>query len=224
MKVIKRNSLRRGGFAGLRETRLVMSPRVFRNHREAGTSTGIGKLVYLADACFLPHGDTRMHEHREIDVISIMVEGRIQHEGSLEHGQELREGDIQVQRAGGEGFSHNEINPDAFKNRMIQLWVLPETPDEPAAYQLFKTQPNGRMRIYGGQSTQKDTIAAGTAVEIVHLDAGEGFDQAGNSLVYVTAGEGTSGDEVLTEGCLVESREFNFNASMDSKLILAYQL
>jgi len=224
MRVIKRNSLRRGGFAGLRETRLVMSPRVFRNRREAGTSTGIGKLIYLADARFLPHGDTRMHEHREVDVISIMVEGRIQHEGSLEHGQELAEGDIQVQRAGGEGFSHNEINPDASKNRMIQLWVLPETPDEPAAYKLYKARANGRMRVYGGQPPQKETIAANTAVDIVHLDAGERVEQAGNSLAYVTAGEGNSGDEVLTEGCLVESRNFDFVASTDSKLILAYQI
>ena len=86
MKIIKRNFLRRGGFAGLRETRLVMSPSIFAGRREAGTSTGIGRLVYLADARFLPHGDTRMHTHNEIDVISIMVEGRIKHEGTLENG------------------------------------------------------------------------------------------------------------------------------------------
>ncbi len=30
-----------------------------------------------------------MHGHKEVDVISVMVEGRIAHEGSLEHGQEL---------------------------------------------------------------------------------------------------------------------------------------
>ena len=101
MKTINRNKLRRGGFAGLRETRLVMSPRLFRGHQESGTSPGLGKFVYLADARFLPNGDTRMHEHHDVDVISIMVEGRIRHEGSLENGQELNVDDIQVQRAGG---------------------------------------------------------------------------------------------------------------------------
>ncbi len=131
MKIIRRNKLRRGGFAGLRETRLVMSPRIFRGQQEAGTSPGIGRFVYLADASFLPHGDTRMHSHREIDVISIMVEGRIKHEGSMEDGQELNVDNIQVQRAGGEGFTHNEINPDDAKNRMIQIWVLPESQGEP---------------------------------------------------------------------------------------------
>ena len=95
MRVIRRNRLRRSGFAGLRETRMVMSPRVFRDRVEAGTSAGIGKFVYLADASFLPHGDTRMHDHREIDVISIMMDGRLMHEGSMEHGQELHAGSIQ---------------------------------------------------------------------------------------------------------------------------------
>jgi redox-sensitive bicupin YhaK (pirin superfamily) len=224
MKIIRRNKLRRGGFAGLRETRMVMSPRVFHTQRESGTSAGIGKLVYLADAGFLPLGDTRMHEHREIDVISIMVDGRIHHEGSLEHGQELLVGDIQVQRAGGDGFSHNEINPDASKNRMIQLWVLPETPGEPAAYQVFKAQANGRTRVYGGEPGQGETIAARTVIELVHLDAGDDVEQAGNCLVYVTTGEGTSDGKVLEEGSLVEDRNFNFTASADSKLILVYEV
>jgi redox-sensitive bicupin YhaK (pirin superfamily) len=82
----------------------------------------------------MPHGETRMHAHHEIDVISVMVKGRIAHEGSLQHGQNLSGNDVQVQRAGGEGFSHNEINPDDNWNRMLQLWVLPEVPGQTADY------------------------------------------------------------------------------------------
>ncbi len=74
----------------------------------------------------MPHGETHMHPHHEIDVISVMVDGRIAHKGSLEHGRNLETDDIQVQRAGDEGFRHNEINPDDEWNRMIQIWVLPE--------------------------------------------------------------------------------------------------
>ena len=224
MKIIKRNNLRRGGFAGLRETRLVMSPRVFRGQTEAGTSTGIGRLVYLADACFLPHGDTRMHTHRDIDVISVMIQGRIQHEGSLQDGQELKVDSIQVQRAGGEGFSHNEINPDDSKNRMIQLWVMPETPEEPASYKLFQAHANTRTRVYGGPADQDETIVARTVIDIAHLNAGESIGQPGRSLAYVSTGAGSSADETLREGDLVETRDFNFKALTDSKLILVYEI
>jgi hypothetical protein len=33
----------------------------------------MGNFVYLADARFLPRGETHLHSHREIDVISVMV-------------------------------------------------------------------------------------------------------------------------------------------------------
>ncbi len=46
-------------------------------------------------------------------MISVRVEGRIAHKGSLEHGRGMNDTDNQVQRAGGEEFSHNEINHDA---------------------------------------------------------------------------------------------------------------
>ena len=223
MKIIKRNNLRRGGFAGLRETRLVMSPRLFRGQTEAGTSPGIGKFAYLADARFLPHGDTRMHTHREIDVISVMVEGRIQHEGSLQDGQELHVDNVQVQRAGGEGFSHNEINPDPSKNRMIQIWVIPETPGEPASYKIFQTNANTRTRVYGGPSDQDETLTARTIVEIAQLSAGDRIKQPGRSMVYVTTGKGTSGNVTLMEGDLADTRDYAYKALTDSKLILIYE-
>lgn len=224
MKIIKRNFLRRGGFAGLRETRLVMSPSIFAGRREAGTSTGIGRLVYLADARFLPHGDTRMHEHNEIDVISIMVEGRIKHEGTMDDGQELEVDDIQVQRAGGEGFSHNEINPDDAKNRMIQLWLIPEAKGEPASYQMFRAKTGDRIRVYGGPSDQDETISSRTVIEVADISAGESVSQPGRCISYITCGAGKCDDEILREGDLVETRDFNFKAKADSKLILAYEI
>jgi redox-sensitive bicupin YhaK (pirin superfamily) len=223
MKLIKRNMLRRGGFAGLRETRLVMSPRIFRGHQESGSSPGLGKFVYLADARFLPQGDTRLHTHHEIDVISVMAEGRIRHEGSLEDGQELNVGTIQVQRAGGEGFSHNEINPDDSKNRMIQMWILPETPDEPASYKMYQSETGKRTRVYGGPPDQDETFAARTTIDVVNVNAGENIEQRGRSLTYVMSGAGTSADETIREGYLVDTRDFEYKALSESMLILIYE-
>lgn len=223
MKIITRNKLRRGGFAGLRETRLVMSPRVFQDQQESGTSSGIGKLVYLADACFLPHGETRPHPHREIDVISVMVDGRIQHEGSLENGQELLADSVQVQRAGGEGFTHNEINPDNAKNRMLQLWVLPEVAGEPATYQVFQSKPNERLRVYGGPADQDETFAARTIIEVAQVAAGDSLKQPAQSLVYITTGVGKSDGQTVREGDLIETSDFSFKAATDSKLVVVYQ-
>ena len=125
METLKREDLRLGGFAGLIEHQMVMDPQLFGSAAaRSGAWPGLGSFVYLADARFNPHGQTYLHPHREIDVISVMVEGRIKHEGSLEHGQELSAFDVQVQRAGGEGFEHNEVNPDASITRAFLTAVI----------------------------------------------------------------------------------------------------
>jgi hypothetical protein len=90
MNILHRDDLERGGFAGLREYRLVTDSRLFGGQKSAGAWDGIGNFVYLADARFLPKGETRLHSHKEIDVISVMVEGRIMHEGSLKHGSKWK--------------------------------------------------------------------------------------------------------------------------------------
>jgi len=141
----------------------------------------------------------------------------------LQDGQELEVDDIQVQRAGGEGFSHNEINPDTFKNRMIQLWVIPETYGEPADYKMFHAMPHGRTRVYGGPPEQEETFAARTIIEVAHLEAGETLQQSGTCLVYVTTGAGTCEDETIREGDLVDTRNLKLKVLSDSKLILIYE-
>lgn len=223
MKITQRNSLRRGGFAGLRETRLVMNPRVFSGQEESGTSAGIGSFVYLADASFLPHGETRLHSHKEIDVISVMVKGRILHEGSMEHGEELQVDTVQVQRAGGDGFSHNEINPDNFKNRMIQLWVLPETAGEPAAYHRYQSEPDKRIRVYGGPADQHETFASRTIIEVAQVSKNDKLVQPGRCLVYMTEGAGKNNEQIITEGDMVETSNFNFIATQNCKMIVVYE-
>ena len=106
---------------------------------------------------------------------------------------------------------------------MIQLWVIPETPDQPAAYQVFQAPPVGRIRVYGGPPDQDETLAARTVIEIAHLAAGKGVKLPGRSVVYMTVGKGTIGDETIKEGDLVETKDFNFKALTDCKLILVHE-
>lgn len=198
MNILSKKSLPLGGFAGLTEHRLVTDRRVFGRRKAANTFDGIGNFVYLADAQFNPHGQTHMHPHKEIDVISIMLAGRVSHEGSLEHGQSLNEGEAQVQRAGGEGFSHNEINPDSTKNRMLQLWVLPDDSGQRAGYKHYTIKTNGVTRIYGGKKNQDKTFYSHTIIDIVRLSAGESITFNDEILAYVSQGEGEFSDENST--------------------------
>ena len=222
MQITSRDSLKLGGFAGLTEHQLVMDPRAFGPHASPGSQPGLGHFIYLADARFNPHGETRMHGHREVDVISVMVEGRIAHEGSLEHGQELQTDMVQVQRAGGEGFSHNEINPDDHRNRMLQLWVAPETAGEPASYQIYHPAAGKITRIYGGsgdKDQQPVPLAAHTCLDIAHLEQDQKISAVGPALFYMITGSGLCGDQEVFEGDLIRGEDLTVQISSSAQVL-----
>lgn len=208
VQILHRDDLPLGGFAGLTEKRLVVDSRLW-NSPDAWD--GIGNFVYLADANFRPHGQTNMHPHKEVDVISVMVDGRIAHEGSLEHGINLNANQAQVQRAGGEGFSHNEVNPDDFQNRMLQLWVLPETSGEPAGYKSYDLALGRTTRIYGGTELP-DTFSSKTILEVARLEEHQAVSQLGEFLVYVARGKGHLNGESVQNGDLVRGTNLEFSA------------
>ena len=229
MQVLSRKSLPLGGFAGLTEHRLVTDRRVFGTRKSPNTFDGIGNFVYLADAQFNPHGETHMHSHKEIDVISIMMNGRVSHEGSLEHGQSLNASEVQVQRAGGEGFSHNEINPDNTKNRMLQLWVLPEVAGQPAGYKHYQLPKTGVTRIYGsekdsGQKGQTKTFTSKTTIDVVRLTMGESIAFEEEILSYVSKGTAKFSDEnnnfSAEDGDLIRSYKTDITATSAVEIII----
>lgn len=224
IQILHRDDLPLGGFAGLKEHRLVMSPQLFGAHVNPGTWPGIAGFAYLADARFNPNGETRLHGHKEIDVISVMVEGRIDHQGSLESGQGLKAGDVQVQCAGEEGFSHNEINPDDTENRMLQLWVLPEQADEQASYRLYKPHSGMMTRIYGGSHDQTDTIASHTVIEVGALNPAQTYILAKPFLAYLAVGKATANNIDLQEGDLFTDEQLSFTAETAVQLIIVYEI
>jgi len=223
MEILKRDSLHEGGFAGLKEHRLIKEPKLFgAQENNDGSWPGVGNFVYLADARFMPHGETRMHNHHEIDVISVMVEGSIKHEGSLESGKDLLRNDVQVQRAGGEGFSHNEINPDGEWNRMIQLWVLPEVAGQAADYKVYKPLTGDFTRIYGSNNNGDADFPAKTKIDVAVLESGQKVELDKSFLAYITRGKGLANNEPVVEGDMIRGAAIIFEATEDVQLIVIH--
>ena len=221
-EILHRDDLLQGGFAGLREHRLVMDPKVFGAHAERGTWPGVGNFVYLADARFVPKGETGMHPHHEVDVITFMLKGRMAHQGSLEDGQMLEGFDVQVQRAGGHGFHHNEVNPDEYENRILQLWVLPEKSGQPPGYQIFKPQLGAVTSIYGGSEEPEETYPSKTHIKLALLTAGQELAREGPFLAYLATGSGRVNGTEVTEGDLIRGERLEFRGSEETHLTVVY--
>jgi redox-sensitive bicupin YhaK (pirin superfamily) len=219
LEILHRDDLKLGGFAGLKEHRLVMDAKFFGDSSDSGSWSGIGHFVYLADAKFIPKGETHLHPHSEIDVISVIIDGRISHEGTLETGNVINTNQVQVQRAGKEGFTHNEVNPDDEENRMIQIWVTPEKQREPAGYKLYSLQQGKILQVYGGTDNQGETFASQTIIDVGLIDENQKISFDGEFIAYVTKGEGTLNGKLVINGDLIHGNNLTFEAKTNSQII-----
>lgn len=221
IQILKRNSLHEGGFAGLREYRLVQEPELFGPTSNLdGSWPGLGNFVYLADARFMPHGETYMHAHHEVDIISVLVDGRILHYGTMGNGAYLENNTVQIQRAGREGLLHNETNPDGKWNRMIQIWVLPEEEGLASDYKIYKPMQGAVTTVYGGEYDQYTDFPAKTQVDVARLKTGQLLELDTPFMGYVTRGMGIANDREVEDGDLIRGDSLQFEALRDMEIIL----
>lgn len=220
MKIVSYRQLPPNGFADVRMREIVKDSRLFGADGGSPHASGIGNLVYIADATFNPKGDTRMHPHQEIDVVTIVLKGRLLHKGSLGSNQMLESHHVQIQRAGSIGFIHNEVNPDTERNHILQIWLLPERSGLTPDYRVYAARPGTVTRVYGGRTDQSDTLPAKTSVDVVRLEKGSEHRLEGQAQIYVVEGRGQVGDMEVETGDLVGMSSFHCKAHSDCTLIV----
>jgi redox-sensitive bicupin YhaK (pirin superfamily) len=97
----------------------------FANYHDAA-HMGFRKLRVLNDDTVEPGQGFDSHSHRDMEVVSYVVEGSLAHEDSMGTGSILRPGDVQRMSAG-RGVTHSEFNASQEDRvRFFQIWVHPE--------------------------------------------------------------------------------------------------
>ncbi len=212
--------LPQGGFDGIVEKRLVMSPRVMPS---AGPRTdishGFGDLVYLAMGHFQPNDGARMHPHQDIDIVTVVLSGAIAHAGSLGDGTVIHASGVQVQRAG-TGMQHLEISADDRKAEFVQIWFLPPKRGYTPDYQNFELPVGALTTVLGGEC--KACFDNNMTCHVGTLTKGNTLDVAQPFLVVITEGEGVANGKPIAKGDLIEGDALALEATSDLGVVVVF--
>ncbi|MCA9772438.1 MAG: pirin family protein [Myxococcales bacterium] len=87
---------------------------------------GFRTLRVLNDDRIAPSGGFATHGHRDMEIVTYVIQGTVAHRDNLGHVEQVRAGELQRMTAG-TGIRHSEFNPsDTEPLRLLQIWVLPE--------------------------------------------------------------------------------------------------
>lgn len=86
---------------------------------------GFSDLRVINDDIVSPDGGFSLHPHSNMEIISVVLDGTLEHKDSTGEEQILKQGEVQVMTAGS-GVIHSEFNPSSEKSvHFLQIWILP---------------------------------------------------------------------------------------------------
>ena len=96
-----------------------------------------GVLRVLNDDDVKPNSGFGTHPHREMEIFSYVVDGKLTHRDSAGNHEILSRGHVQCISAG-IGVTHSELNEQNDWCRFLQIWIIPEAKNLPVRYDLHK--------------------------------------------------------------------------------------
>jgi quercetin 2,3-dioxygenase len=149
-----------------------------------------------------------MHPHRDMEIISYVLDGALQHQDSMGNGSVIRKGDFQYMAAGS-GVRHSEFNPsDKEETHLLQIWIVPERKGVKPRYgeKHLASKLPGKLHLVASRTGREDSIAIHQDADLflARLKAGDTVEHAlrpeRHAWVHVAEGAVTLNGQALKAG------------------------
>ena len=128
---------------------------------------GFGPLLVINEDRVAPGQGFGTHGHRDMEIISYVLEGALEHKDSLGTGSVLHYGDVQRMSAG-TGVRHSECNGSQTATvHFLQIWIAPNVKNIPASYEEKHFAPDtkrGQLRLVASPDGRDGSVT-------IHQDA-----------------------------------------------------
>jgi len=130
---------------------------------------GFGNLRVINDDRVQPGQGFDTHAHKDMEIISYIIDGALEHKDSMGNGAIMKRGEVQRMTAG-TGVTHSEFNPSADEVvHFLQIWILPEKAGLAPGYEQnnFSVEDkHNKLRLVASQTGRDGSIGVHQDVEL----------------------------------------------------------
>lgn len=195
---------------------------------------GYRALRVINDDKVAPGRGFGTHPHRDMEIITYVLEGGVRHSDSMGTGSVIRPGDVQRMSAG-TGVTHSEYNAsDKELLHLLQIWIQPSARGIPPSYEqkaFARSEKQGKLRVVASPDGRAGSVS-------IHADAllyaglfehGEraslGLAKERHAWVHVARGSVTLNGQALHagDGAAIEGEDVDIEG-VDAGEVLVFDL
>jgi quercetin 2,3-dioxygenase len=192
---------------------------------------GFRQLRVINEDWVQPGKGFGMHEHRDMEILTYVLEGSLAHKDSLGNGSTIRRGEVQRMSAG-TGIFHSELNPSNTEAvHLLQIWIRPALKSQPPSYEqlpLDARAQTGEWLLLASPHPPAGSLTLGqdALVWALHLPAGHEtrlpLPEGRYGWLQVVSGELDLAGHVLSEGdgaAIEDAPSLDLHAKTESEVL-----